>query len=45
MLKALPQSKFVDLAHALIIDSLTFVMLSHLTTRPTLAHSLYINKY
>jgi len=29
------------LAHAPIIDSLTFVMLSHTTTRPTLARSLH----
>ena len=41
MLKALPQSNFVHLAHAPIIDSLTFVMLSHTTTRPTLARSLH----
>lgn len=41
MLKALSQSNFVHLAHAPIIDSLTFVMLSHTTTRPTLARSLH----
>ena len=41
MLKALSQSNFVHLALAPIIDSLTFVMLSHTTTRPTLARSLH----
>ena len=40
MLPALSQH-FVHLAHAPIIDSLTFVMLSHTTTRPTLARSLH----
>ena len=36
MLQALSQH-FVHLVHARIIDSLTFVMLSHLTTRPGLS--------
>ena len=40
MLSALSQH-FVHLAHAPIIDLLTFVMLSHSTTRPTLARSLH----